>query len=436
MEFSQAVAALDARTNYEASGALLQPTLERARALAELLDHPQHSFPSIHVTGTNGKGTTVAVATALLRALGLGVGSYTSPHLHSVCERIAYDLASIPQQDFADTYAYLEPFLKEVDSAGSAVTWFEAITAMSWVYFAERAVDAAVIEVGMGGSWDATNLIDGRVAVVSSVALDHRELGATVEDVATDKSGIVKHGAVCVTGERDPGVLEVLRKRCAKEGATLRRAGAELSVDRRAPGVGGQELDVRVGDHVYTELFLPLYGQALADDAAVGLAAVEAFLGDRPIDDDIVRAAFAAVKSPGRIEVLSRQPLVVTDGAHNPAATAALAAALQESFRWDDLHLVIGMLGSHFRPGVLEPLLAMAHEVIVTQPDSPRAMPARALADEIAALGTTARVQERVEDALALAIDHVSGGGAVLATGSLYTVATVRRQMLEGRKHT
>lgn len=427
--YERAIAALNARTNYEASGAPLQPSLDRMQALADLLDHPQKSFPAIHVTGTNGKGTTVAVASALLRETELAVGTYTSPHLVTPRERIAYDLKPISEKEFAETYAYLAPFLDQVDAAGSPVTWFEALTAMSWVYFAERAVDAAVVEVGMGGEWDATNLIDGRVSVVTSVALDHRELGDTTVEVATEKSGIIKHGAICLTADPDPDIIEVLRRRCAKEGAVLRRAGAEFALERRAVAFGGQSIDVRTGDTIYRDVFVPLYGEALATDAALGLAAVSAFLGDRPLDEEIVGGAFATVSHPGRVEVLGRKPLVVVDGAHNEAAAKALVAAVTESFSWEQMRLVIGMLEDHFTHGFLRALLPLAQEVVVTQPDSPRAMPAGRLADEIAALGSTCRVVEDVREACRYAAGAVNATDAVLVTGSLYVVADARAEL-------
>ncbi|MHB8513194.1 MAG: bifunctional folylpolyglutamate synthase/dihydrofolate synthase [Actinomycetota bacterium] len=426
MSFRDAIAGLDARTNYERSGELVSPTLERMSALAELLDHPERSFPSIHVTGTNGKGTTVAVASALLKELGLAVGSYTSPHLHSIRERIAYDSNPISEQDFEETYAYLEPFLKEVDSKGPPVTWFEAITAMSWVFFADRTIDVGVIEVGMGGTWDATNLVDGQVAVISSVALDHRELGDTPVAVAGEKSGIIKHGAICITGAQDPDVLEVVRKQCTKQGATLRRIGAEFDILSSTVAFGGQSVDVRIGDHRYDELFIPLYGTALARDACMALAAVSAFLGDMKLEEDLVRSALASVQDPGRVEVIGRRPLVVADGAHNVAAAEALTEAMNEWFRYERLHLVIGMLRDHFTPGFLRTLLPVADEIIVTQPASVRAMTASALADEVAALGEKCRVVEDVNEAVDLAIEHTEPDDAVLVTGSLYVVAEAR----------
>jgi dihydrofolate synthase / folylpolyglutamate synthase len=430
MQYADALRRLDQRTNYEATGGSLQPSLERMSALTDLLANPQKSYPAIHVTGTNGKGTTVATASGLLRGLALSVGTYTSPHLHSPRERMAYDGAPISEEEFAETFEYLEPILDEVDKAVGRVTWFEAVTAMAQVWFAERAVEVVVAEVGMGGTWDATNLMDGRVAVITKVALDHRELGDTTVEIAREKVGIVKHGAICITGEQDPEVLQVIRDHCRHTGATLRRLGVEFSIEDRTGAVGGQVLDLVVDGYRMSELFVPLYGEALATDVAIGVAAVSAFIGDREMGSKVLRAALSEVHDPGRVEIVRRHPLVIVDGAHNADASAALAATLVGSFHWKRLHLVLGMLGDHFTPDVPPPLLGLADTVIATQPASPRAMTAEALAAEVAALGANARVVPDVEDAVAVAIDRSDPDDAVLVTGSLYTVAQARAYLL------
>ena len=433
MRYEQAIAALDRRTNYEATGALVAPSLDRMRALMDLLAHPQASYPAIHITGTNGKTTAARVATALLRELGLGVGSYTSPHLDSPRERMAYDGRPIIEAEFAETYAYLDPYLRAVDEQGPPVTWFEAVTAMANVWFAERAVEAAVVEVGMGGTWDATNLVDGRVAIVTEVALDHPELGATSVEIAVEKAGIVKHGAVCVTGARDPEVLEVIRRRCSEVGATLRRVGAEFGIERIAVAIGGTALTIRVGERVYRDLFLPLYGAHLAHDAAVALAAVVAFLGERDVHDEVVAGAFAAVTDPGRVEVLRRRPLVVADGAHNPDASRALVATMAESFQFERLTLIVGMLAGKDVDGTLAPLIAIATDVIATQPPSPRAVPAAQIAGAVEGLGKRASIVEDPAAALEAALKNATERDAVLVSGSLYTVAAVRPHVTEDK---
>lgn len=434
MRYEQALAALDERTNYEATGMLVAPGLDRMRALMDLLANPQASFPAIHVTGTNGKTTAARIAAVLLREIGLGVGTYTSPHLDSPRERMTYDGKPIPESEFAETFAYLQPYLQSVDESAGPVTWFEAITAMASVWFAERAVEAAVIEVGMGGRWDATNLIDGRVAVITQVAVDHPELGATPVEIAAEKSGIIKHGAVCVTGERDPAVLDVIRRRCGEVGATLRRIEAEFAIERRATALGGTAMDVRVGERVYRDLFLPLFGAHLAHDAAVALAAVVAFLGDRDLDDGIVADAFASISDPGRVEVLRRRPLVVADGAHNPDASLALATTMAESFQFERLTLVVGMLSGKDIDGTLGPLVAIANDVIATTPPSARAIPATQIAGSVERLGKRASIVEDPAAALEAALANTQERDAVLITGSLYTVAALRPKLTEEKR--
>ncbi|HVL91540.1 MAG TPA: folylpolyglutamate synthase/dihydrofolate synthase family protein [Actinomycetota bacterium] len=426
MRYEQALAALDERSNYEATGALVAPGLERMQALMDLLNGPQASFPSIQITGTNGKTTAARVAASVLREIGLGVGTYTSPHLHSPRERMVYDREPISEAEFADTFAYLEPYLRTVDERHGPVTWFEAVTAMANVWFAERAVEAAVVEVGMGGSWDATNLVNGRVALITEVAVDHPELGATPVEIAREKAGIIKRGAVCVTGERDPAVLEVIRRRCGEVGATLRRIDAEFAIEKRALAMGGTAMTLRVGERVYRDVFLPLFGAHLAHDAAVALAGVVAFLGDRDLHDGVVANAFAAVTDPGRVEVVQRRPLIVLDGAHNPDAARALAETMAESFQFDRLTLVAGMLAGKDVEGTMSPLAALATEVIATVPPSGRAVPAEVVAAAVEAFGTPVRVIEDPRAAFTAAVEGAGDRDAVLVAGSLYLVAAVR----------
>jgi dihydrofolate synthase/folylpolyglutamate synthase len=405
------------------------PDLDRMRALSELLDHPERSYPCIHITGTNGKTTTAWVATELLRAAGLAVGTYTSPHLHDVRERIAFDGQPIPPEEFAETFAYLEPFLAQVDARGERVTYFEALTMIAELWFADRAVDAAVVEVGMGGTWDATNLVHGEVALVTEVALDHPELGSTPVEVAREKAGIVKEGAICVTGERSPDVLAVIEARCREVRAALRRQGPDFALEGRRLAVGGQVLDLRVGEHRYRDVFLPLYGERLAEDALLGLAAVTAFLGDRPLGDDLVREALAGVRSPGRVEVLRRRPLLVVDGAHNPDAAGALAAAVEESFARERLVLVLGMLADKDVAGVAEILVPRADVVVATSPRSPRAAPVERVAKEAERLGRPAETAATVEGAVGRALELAGERDLVLVTGSFTTVAEARETL-------
>jgi dihydrofolate synthase / folylpolyglutamate synthase len=423
--FSEALRALEARVPTR-----MVPDLDRMRALSDLLNHPQRTYASIHITGTNGKTSTAIVTTELLRALGLGVGTYTSPHLHSVRERIAYDSQPISEEDFAETLAYLEPYLQQVDGLGERVTYFETLTMLAQAWFADRAVDAAVVEVGMGGEWDATNLVDGRVAVITEVAVDHPELGATPVDVAREKVGIIKEGAICVTGETRPDVLAVIEERCRSMGAILRVLGREFALEDRRLAFGGQALDLRVGDTRYEEVLVPVFGERLAIDAILGIAAVSAFLGDRELDDTVLREAMVAVRTPGRVEVLKRHPLVIVDGAHNPDAAEALVAAVGESFRWEKLILVLGMLADKDMEGVTRILAPMADIVIATTPVSPRAAATEQIAKEATRLGFETITANTVEGAVARAIEQANDQDCVLVAGSFYTVAEARRSLL------
>ena len=425
MTFTQALRALEARQPTR-----MVPDLDRMRALSELLNHPQRTYPSIHITGTNGKTSTAIVATELLRALGLSVGTYTSPHLHSVRERIAYDGAPISEEEFAEALDYLAPYLSQVDAQGEVVTYFETLTMLAQAWFAERAVDAAVIEVGMGGEWDATNLIDSRVAVITEVAVDHPELGKTPVEIAREKVGIIKPGSIVVTGETSPAVLEVIAARSREVGSELRVEGSRFALEDRRLAVGGQALDLRVGDRRYQEVFAPVFGERLAMDALFGVAAVSAFLGDREIDDAVLSTALGNVKTPGRVEIVKRQPLVIVDGAHNPDAATSLRSAVEESFRWERLVLVLGILSDKDIAGVTRILAPMADVVISTRPTSTRAAGADLVAKEAEALGFEAIQTNTVEGAVAIALEQAGDEDCVLIAGSFYTVAEARNVLL------
>lgn len=431
MNEAEALRRLDARTNYERDGRLVAPSLGRMAALMERLDHPQRTAPVIHVTGTNGKTTCAWAATEVLRAMGLVVGTYISPHLKIVRERIAYDTVLISAQEFAETYAYLEPFMAEVDRGDQRITWFEAVTAMAFVWFADKAVDAQVIEVGMGGAWDATNVADGRVAVVTEVALDHPELGATTVDIAGEKAGIVKPGAIALTAERDDDVFAVLEPRARERGAELRRMGESFDIESREVGLGGQQVDLRLGGRLYRGLFLPLLGERMASDVALGATAAWSFLGERDLEEDLLAEAFAKIRAPGRVEVLRRRPLLVLDGAHNPAAAAALAAAMRESFRWDRLILVLGMLANKDAAGVIEALAPIVDDVFVAPVASPRSLPPELLEREAQAQDLRTRRVATVAGAVAAALEAAGESDCVLVSGSLYTVGEAKAALEE-----
>ncbi|MDQ1706452.1 MAG: dihydrofolate synthase / folylpolyglutamate synthase [Frankiaceae bacterium] len=427
------------------------PDLDRIVDLLDLLGSPQRAYPSIHITGTNGKTTTARMIDALLRGFGVRTGRYTSPHLESVVERIALDGRPIDAERFAAAYDDIAPYVDLVDARHpDRMTFFELLTAMAFATFADAPVDVGVIEVGLGGRWDATNVIDAPVAVVMPIGLDHVGLlGDTVEAIAAEKAGIVHAGALLVTGPQPEGAGRVLANHAAGVGATLLQAGRDFGVRGRSVAIGGQLLDLEGLGGRYDEVFLPLHGAHQAGNAVCALAAVEAFFGVRdggrgPLDPDVVRAAFAAVTSPGRLEVVRRAPTVMLDGAHNPAGAAALAAALDEAFTFDRLVAVVALLDDKDAVGLLAELGPVVSKVVVTTNSSPRALPAQALATVARSVLGDDRVEvaERLDDAIERAIaiaeepDDGGGiaGGGVLITGSIVTVGDARQLLVAGSR--
>jgi dihydrofolate synthase/folylpolyglutamate synthase len=419
----------------------LEPSLTRISALVDVLGSPHRAMPVVQVAGTNGKTTTARIVDELLRGFGLRVGRFTSPHLQSIRERIVLDGEPVSVQRFVETYDDIAPYLDLVD-AGSAVplSFFEVMVGMAYALFADAPVDVAVIEVGMGGTWDATNVADARVAVVTPVALDHSEyLGPDVATIAGEKAGIIKRDSLAVLAHQEPGALDALLRRVVEVEATVAREGTEFGVLERTVAVGGQQLRLQGLGGEYAELFLPLFGAYQAQNAATALAAVEAFLGagaaTGPIDPEVVRAAFAAVRSPGRLERVRTSPSVLVDAAHNPAGMAATVAAVRESFDFTRLIGVVGCVRGKDISGMLTALEEICAELVVTQNSSPRAMPA----DELGALAVDVfgadrvSVHPRLADALDSAVelaeagpDDALGGSGVLVTGSVITAGEAR----------
>jgi dihydrofolate synthase/folylpolyglutamate synthase len=424
VRFAEALAELDARQ----PESMPQPDLSRITAVSELLDDPQLTYPTIHVTGTNGKTTTARLITQLACAHGLSTGLYTSPHLEKVTERMQLCGDPISDDEFAEEYAHLLPFLQTVDARGGVanVTYFEALTALAYLWFADKPVDLAVFEVGMGGAWDATNLVAGDVAVLCPISLDHRELGDTVEKVATEKAGIIKPGKIAVAREQRPEALKVIEDRCAEYEVTLYLEGRDFSLASRTQGVGGQVLHVRTPRAEYADLLMHLHGEHTARNAAAAIVALEAFL-DRPLEDDVTREALALAASPGRLEVVARRPLVVLDGAHNPAAAEALVTSLRETFTWDRLHLVVAGFTSHDLEKVVDTLAMVADAAYAASNSSPRSRPAEEIAGFLVAREVPTEVHATVEAALDAATAAAGEGDLILVTGSLYTVADARR---------
>src|SRR5512145_1139971 len=323
----------------------LEPSLERIESLVHLLGDPQHAYPVVHLTGTNGKTSTSRMIDTLLRARGLRTGRFTSPHVESMTERISVDGEPISE----------EPFASIVDGQGEyPLSFFETVVGMAYAAFADAPVDAAIVEVGMGGSWDATNVVEAKVAVITPISVDHAKyLGERPEDIALEKAGIIKSGTTVVTAEQPPAVMEVLLERAAEVGATVLREGVDFGVVHRVPAVGGQMLRIQGLRAEYDEVFLPLYGAHQGQNAALALAAVEAFAGPEPLDAEIVQDAFGQVTSPGRLEVIRRSPTIVLDAAHNPHGAKATAEALEDSFQFNPLVGVVGVMADKDVDGVL-----------------------------------------------------------------------------------
>lgn len=423
----------------------LEPSLDRIRAVMELLGDPQRTFPAIHLTGTNGKTSTTRIIEAVLREMGLRTGRFTSPHLHTIRERIALDGKAISVEAFLAAYDDVIPYIEMVDARSAAeggplMTYFEVVVAVAYAAFADAPVDVAIIEVGMGGSWDATNVVDAEVSVLLPIDIDHQHfLGSSVAEIAAEKVGIIKPDGftVCAFQAHDEAI-DLIVERAERVGSRLLYEGRDFEVESREVGIGGQQLELRGVAGGYPDLFLPLYGSHQSHNAAVAVAAVEAFVGggERPLDVDVLRAGLAAVRSPGRLEIVRRSPTVLVDAAHNPHGARALRTALEESFTFGHLVGVIAVFADKDAAAMLEILEPTLDEVVVTRTSSPRAM-APAELGEIAAdifgehrVTVVAELPDALDRAAELA-DAGGVGGGVLATGSVFTAAEVR--MLLGR---
>lgn len=407
------------------------PTLDRMVEMMDVLGDPHRAYPAVHVTGTNGKGSTAAMVTNLLLAKGLTVGTYTSPNLSRVNERIAINGQPIDDDAFVEV---LESLARVEQMLTDRPTRFEILTAAAFLWFADEAVDAAVVEVGLGGRWDSTNVIDGQVAVITTISFDHTEvLGPTLEDIASDKSGIFKAGARVVIGETDPGLVALLRSRAEDAGAAeVWVRGEQFGCTANRLAVGGRLVDVRTPGGAYGELLVPLHGAHQGDNAAGALAAAEAFFG-APLHEDVVEAAFADVRVPGRLEVMGRHPLVVVDGAHNVAGMTVLARSLVEELAVDgETIAVVGMLTGRDPVAMFDALLtAGVRSVVVCTPRSPRALPVEVVAEAAAGLGMEVVVVPAPADAVGVAVDRAGTDDRVVVCGSLYVVADARRVLVQ-----
>lgn len=419
------------------------PDLERITELAALLGDPQHAHRNVHVTGTNGKGSTVRMTSTLLEAIGLRTGTYVSPHLQDVRERIMVGMRPIAPEVFAEVHAEVDALARLMDdravglhgAEADLVTFFELLTAMAFAHLADEAVDVGVIEVGLGGRWDATNVMDADVAVIGEVDLDHSMLGDTPEQVAGEKVGIIKPGSHVVSAAQTRGVADIVDRAAADAGVVPVIVGRDLVLVGREPVAGGQRVTVEVRGRRIDDLLLPLRGEHQARNLLLALGAVEGLLGPSfaAVDDDVLRAGVAAVRAPGRLEVIREDPTVVVDAAHNPHAARSLAAALGESFRFRDVILVLGCLDDKDVEGIVDALGEVASHVVVTTPPSERAAgAARMLAAAEAVFGPRGvhvEVADDVPQALELAMSITGPADAVVVTGSITTVGAAREHL-------
>ncbi|MDO5719286.1 MAG: folylpolyglutamate synthase/dihydrofolate synthase family protein [Actinomycetaceae bacterium] len=403
----------------------VQPSLDRVRMAMNILGDPQNTYRSVHVTGTNGKTSTARMISALLQASGRKVGRFTSPHLSTMTERIALNDAPISTGAFVEAFDDIAPYLDMVDAhsarnGGPRMSFFEILTVTALAYFANVPVDAAVVEVGMGGRWDATNVITADVAVIAPIAIDHEKwLGHSIQEIAEEKAGIIKRGAFVISAPQAPEVMDIIRRRAHAEGATVRVLGEDIKIIDRALGVGGQMLTIATPAAQYTDVFVPVLGAHQADNAALALAAMEAFNGGRALDPSIVEEGFANTTTPGRLEVVRSSPSIVIDAAHNPHGAAALARSLNDSFDYTRIVGVYSAMADKNVEAVLAELEPVLEEIVVTAMASPRAMEL----SQLEAIATDVFGEDRVRtervllDAIDRAVD-LSEAGADAATSS------------------
>lgn len=413
----------------------IAPTLERISALIDILGSPQLTYPTIHVGGTNGKTTTARMIDSLLFEMGLRTGRFTSPHLESYRERIAINGQSIDPKALIFSYNDIAAYLDFMDTKfDTPISFFEAITALAFAAFAEHPIDVGVIEVGMGGEWDATNVVDADVSVIMPIDLDHTEyLGTTIAEIAKTKAGIIKEGGFIVLAQQQPEAAVELLRKAAEVGADIAREGVEYSIESRTIAVGGQLLTIRTPKDTYEDIFLPLHGKHQASNAAAALVAVEAFFGDQELDYEAVLAGFANAQSPGRCEVLHRDPTIIIDAAHNPHGAKAITETIQGEFTFDEVIGIFAAMADKDVEGALVELEKVMDSIIVTANSSQRSMSVadvQALATRIfgadrtfAADNLDAAIDKAIKDSIRPLSDDSLG---ILITGSVVTVGEAR----------
>jgi dihydrofolate synthase / folylpolyglutamate synthase len=401
------------------------PGLARIEAVCASLGDPQCALPAVHLTGTNGKTSLARMITAILQAHGHVPGTYTSPHLQDVRERVRVAGRPIGREEFVAALRGIAPALAEVEAArGEMVTFFETLTALAYRHFVDAGADVAVVEVGMGGRWDATNVLDAEVAVINPVRLDHAELGSTVGQVAREKAGIISEGGTCVSAEQWPDAKAVIVEEAAARRARLVEAGVEFALLERTPHESGQRLTLAGLGGTVEDIELPLHGAHQAANAAVALAAVEALRGS--VDPEAVRSGFSAVRTAGRFEVVPGAIPVILDGAHNPAGAEALATAMHEELSGRRTVIVVGAMGDKDCGGIIDALLPVADGMVCSEAPNSRAAPAESLAKLVKVAGHRAEVEPDVGRAIERARTLAGPGGMVVVTGSLYLVGAAR----------
>ncbi|MGA1158668.1 MAG: bifunctional folylpolyglutamate synthase/dihydrofolate synthase [Candidatus Nanopelagicaceae bacterium] len=413
----------------------IDPTLERIALLVDYLGSPQQSYPNIHIAGTNGKTSTSRIIDSLCQELGLRTGRFTSPHLESILERIAINGSPIDELNLIKYYREIEPYISLVDARMShPLSFFEVMTALAFVTFAEFPVDVGIFECGMGGEWDSTNVIDSKVAVLTPIGFDHMEyLGNTLVEIATTKSGIIKEGEFAVLARQERDAAQVLLKRCAMMNATPLREGIEYEVVKRDVAVGGQLLTIRGIYGIYEDLFLPLHGKHQSSNAATALAAVEVFAGEKQLSNEIVSRAFANATSPGRCEIISREPTIIIDAAHNPHGAISLKQTLTGEFSFEKIILVFAAMADKDIPGFLVEMQPIVDELMIAKNSSPRSADIEEVKQFASGIFknnqiyTARNLEEALQEAKSRASEmHQGRSVAILVSGSVVTAGEMR----------
>ena len=419
----------------------INPSLDRIKLLLDYLGNPQEGLKVIHIAGTNGKTSTSRMVERLLRSLDLRTGLYTSPHLIHPRERICIDGESVSENSFEELYKHVEPFLHLVDekTPESPITFFEALTAMAFVSFADTPVDAVSLEVGMGGRWDATNVLTPLVSVITPIDLDHQEfLGNTIEKIAFEKAGIIKSSVPVIVSQQVKDAAKVILATAIEHNAPIMREGIELDVLERSVGVGGQQLTIANPYGTHADLFLPLFGKHQASNAAVALTAVEAFV-DRQLDNELVQESFSEFSSPGRLQVLKRNPTIVIDAAHNPAGIRATKQGIEESFKFDNLILILAFMADKDIEEILKELTGFAQVVVLTQTKSARALSTTALEKQvknISGFAVRIEVSDNSDEALTKSIqiaNELGNSAGIIALGSVVLAGEIASILKVGK---